>query len=282
MNFEEVLKSKGWTDADFADPAMKPVLDRLRPVVEETYGNYERTRQEFDAYKRDAEEVWTPAANARITAAEREAVEARRRAADYQEQLKIAKDYGLLPPEDPASPPPKPKLDENGFDPKAHKLVTYDDIQTLANREGDVIAMSHDLQSEYRSLTGGKELFEYKGADGKRGMQALLTEARRSGKNVDQYVAEKFNFNGLREQREKERQAAWEAKIRAETAEQTRAEMAAKYGNPMLRTPVPSAHPFMPEKPKGGTQPWEMTDAQKRNARIERALVNQSKQGTVN
>jgi hypothetical protein len=289
MTFEEILKSKGWTDEELADKGLKSVLSRLKPVVEETYGEIEthksaaaKAKEEYDAYKREAEEVWTPAANARITAAEKEAVEARRKAADYAEQLRIARDYGLLPTEEErkAEAPANGASPSPSFDPKAHKLVTYDDVEQFAQREGDAIAMSHDLGAEYEHLTG-KKMFEYTGQDGKRGMTALRAEAARTRQDLNTYVAAKFDFSTLRAKKESDRMAQWEAKIRAEASEQARSEMAARMGNPLLRAPSASTRPFLPPAKPSSGQPWEQTDAQRRAGRIERALQRQASQGSA-
>ena len=97
--------------------------------------------------------------------------------------------------------------------------------------------MANDfLSAEYSHLTGGKSLYEYVSQDGKsRGMTALREEALRTKQPLDQYVATKFNFNSLRQQASDAAQKVHDDKIR----EDERAAMAAKYGNPMLRTPMP-------------------------------------------
>ena len=274
---EDLLKANGYTDSDIQ--AMAPMLtdQRFRDSVERSLNTLETERDQFKA-ERDTYENWRETvANPHIAQQERIAAEARIDAARAREEAKIARELGLFPAETPGATTPAPPNVSGTFDPKAHNLVTRDDFEKgyaqFADAEGRAIAMANDLSAEYSHLTNGKSLYEYVGQDGKRGMTALREEALRNKQQLDQYVATKFNFNQLRQQAADAAQKAHDDKIRAET----QAEMAAKFGNPMLRTPMPSRQPFIPARTADSKQPWELTAQDRRNQRLERAMQNQFK-----
>lgn len=261
---------------------MAPMLadQRFRSSMEESYGALETERNTLKGDLDKWSGEWLEGANGRIKAAEQETISARRRASDAEEQLKIAKDWGFI--EETTRPtgvtPAAPGVSATPgtpFNPKDHKLVTHDDIARYADAEGRAIAMGHDLSDEYRHLTGGKSLFEYEGANGGRGMEALRTEAIAAKQDLRTYVAGKFDFQGKRQAMATKRQDEHDAAIRKEAEDRVRGEMAAKFGNPNLRQPMQSNAPFIPLKPKEGGQPWEHTASDRRAGRLERAMRNQ-------
>jgi hypothetical protein len=167
------------------------------------------------------------------------------------------------------------------FDPKAHKLVTYDDVSRFADQEARAIAMAYDVGQEYEMLTG-RRLHEYVAEDGSTGMTALMNEAKKNrATSLRDYAAKKFQFSDLRAQKAAEAQKAREDAIRKEEGDKVRMEMASQYGNPNMRTLAPSRQPFIPAKAAGGKMPWETTANERKNSRIERALQNQAKQHLV-
>jgi hypothetical protein len=272
---EEVLRANGYTDSDIE--AMAPMLQdqKFRGSLETHFSRLEAERDDYKS-KHEAWDKWREeTANPAIAAAERTAAEARLDAARYREEAKIARDYGLLPKEPDAPLAPAPPSVSGAFNPKDHKLVTEDDLRNgyaqFAEAEGRAIALAADLNEEYRYLSGGKSLYEYEGEGGKRGMTALREEAVRAKKQLDQYVAEKFDFAAKRRAQQETIQKAHDDKIR----EEERAAMAAKYGNPMLRQPTLSRQPFIPAKAGDAKFPWEQLPQDRRNARLERALKTQ-------
>ena len=281
MTLEQILKSKGYTDADLE--ALKPMLSdsRFRTSLEEQFGALETERNDFKAkYEgKEAEiEDWrTTVVNPRIAAAEQEAVKARQEAALLREQVQIAKDYGLIPEGDKPAAPPSVSATPGSetFDPSKHNLVTRDEIGRFADLEGQAIAMASDVLEEYRYLTGGKSLYDYVGPDGKRGMQALRTEAVKAKVPLDQFVAQKFDFVGKRQAIEAKRQEEHDALVSKEAVSKYITENGA---NPNTRTPGPSRMPFIPPKqgssPAGGAkQPWDVPAQERKNARQERAMT---------
>ena len=218
--------------------------------------------------------------NPRIAAAEQEAVKARQEAALLREQVQIAKDYGLIPEGDktPASPSVSATPGNEAFDPSKHNLVTRDEIGRFADLEGQAIAMASDVLEEYRYLSGGKSLYDYVGPDGKRGMQALRTEAVKQKMPLDQFVAQKFDFAGKRQAIEAKRQEEHDAQVAKEAVSKYVTENGA---NPNTRTPGPSRSPFIPRpqgtSPAGGAkQPWEVPAQERKNSRQERAMTRQA------
>lgn len=277
---EDILKSKGYSDADLQ--AMAPMLSdaRFRGALEASHGELESERNTLKTNLDNWSGEWLENANTRIAAAEQEAIGARRRAADLDEQLKIAKDWGFV--EEKTRPngvaPAAPGVSATpgaAFDPKTHNLVTHSDIAKYADAEGRAIAMANDLGEEYRYLTGGKALFEYEGQNGTRGMEALRSEAVAAKQDLRQYIATKFDFNGKRQAIATKRQDEHDAAIRKEAEDRVRGELAAQFGNPNLRQPAQSRSPFIPPKPKEGGQPWEHTASERRSGRLERAMRNQ-------
>jgi hypothetical protein len=282
---EDLLKSKGYTDADLE--ALKPMLSdsRFRTSIEEQFGavESERDRIKSEAEAREAEWQRSLAEdyNPRIAAAEKKAIEKDLEAANYRRQVELAKEYGLLPEDHTpaAATAAAPAAGSPAYDPKRHP--TFEDVGKFADAEGEAIALSHDLADEYEYLCG-KPLFDYVGADGRRGMRALRSEAKAARKNLDAYMADKFDFAGKRAEKEAARQKEHDDAIRRDAEEKTRAELATKYGNPLLRAPMPSRQPFIPTKPQQGKQPWDMTAQERRSGRIERAMTKQmSAGGTV-
>lgn len=283
MKLADILKSKGWTDeqitAALSNPQMVETLEAAFAEVVTARDSAVKMNESWQA-KLDTE--FNPA----ISKAERDAAEARRRAADLEEQVKIAREYGYLAGDDAerklqeAAAAATARNDPSAYDPKRHP--TFDDVNKFAEAEGRAIALANDLVLEYQYLTG-KNLFEYEtNINGMtmRGMSALREEAKAARKNLDLYVSDKFKFADLRKQQAEARQKEHDDRIRKDAEESIRKEYAEKFGNPALAMPGPSRQPFMPAKPAtGGKQPWEIPSAERRAARIRHAMESQMKSG---
>lgn len=287
MTLEQILKAKGWTDADLE--AQAPMLkdQRFRSALEDTFGSVTQERDQFKTLNDQWQERLDTDYNPRMTAAEREAQQARLEAANLREQLKIAKDYGYMTPEAEAAASAAAAeatrkaadlSNGTGYDPKKHP--TFEDVGKFAEAEGEYHAVLNDLMEEYRFLTG-KSLIEYEGQGGKRGMSALRAEAKANRKGIDAYVPEKFDFAGKRAEMARKKQEDHDNLIRGEAEAKVRTEMAQQYGNPLLRSALPSRQPFMPAKPGSDKQPWEFTKKERSANRIAHAMDVQSKSGTV-
>lgn len=280
---EEVLKASGFTDEEIAANATILADPKLRGALEGSFGKMETT---LDGYKSENERwaKWHETEGKPVLDLyEKERNDARAELAAAKERLKIAEEGGFVPSgvhgregagaaaaaAGAGAPAP--------FDPKAHKLVTTDDIARYADLEGDAIAMMQDLSAEYQQLTG-KNLLEYSTADSEgrvmRGARALRQEALKSGKRMDVYVAEKFDFAGKRQAAADAQRKSAEDAIRADE----RAKVTKEYGDPNLRPLMPSRDPFIPRNGDGKvTHPWEndQTAVQRRSARLERAMNTQ-------
>lgn len=282
MTIEEILRAQGYTDADIASAA--PLLQdaRFRSAVEQNVGELERQNTAFKK-ENEAWANWHESEGKPILAMyEKDAADAKAEAAAMRERLRLAEQQGYAPAGSVSKEPEaKPtSLGTTGqsqpFDAKAHKVVTYDDIAFLADKEGDAIALSHDIAGDYAALTG-KSLMEhtYTSRDGRQlhGMRALRQQAKDEQFKGDLYgyVEQKFDFAGKRAAAaEKSRQAAEEA-IRADE----RTKMATKYGNPELRTLRPSAEPFLPPLEKDAKQPWETDPQERKRTRLEKLVASQ-------
>ncbi len=278
MKLEDILKAQGWTDADIA--ALAPMLadQRFRTSMEQSYGalatERDQLKEKDGKWQQQLDNEWQP----RVTKVEQEAIEARRQLAMAQEELKIAKDYGYLPAEAEAKvAAAKAKLEEsnNGLNPKDY--VSMADAQRMLEAEGRAIAMAADINNEYSRLTGNS-LYDYETEiDGRmmRGLSALREEAKQKRMNLDQYVGQKFDFQGKRAAMKAKAQQDRDDQIRKEAADQTRKELAEQYGNPLMRTAVPSRHAEFIPKPANGKQPWEENKQQLKANRIERAMKAQ-------
>lgn len=271
MTLESLLKSNGWTDQDLADIAPMLQNAKFRATLETQYTSLASERDNFkglnDEWQRKLDEDYNP----RMTAAETEAQKARLQLAEANEKLRIAKDYGYLDGDAQAKADEaaaKLRPDPNGYDPKRHP--TFDDVAKFADAEAEAIAMANDLSQEYAFLSGGRSLFEYEGQNGARGMRALRAEAKAARKPLETYVAEKFQFADKRTAMNAAKQKEHDDSIRREESERVRAELAQQYGNPMLRSAVPSRAPFIPAGPAGTggkpLQPWERGNPQERKA----------------
>ena len=279
MTLEQILKSRGWSDADLE--SVKPMLEnaRFRSDLEAQYGAVASERDTFKTQlsEKDTEiETWrNDVVNPRIAAAEREAVEARQRAALLEEDVKIARDYGLIPEEKKPATPEVSATAPAAFDPKHYKLVTESDVARFADLEGQAIAMAGDLNEEYRYLSGGKSLYDYVAPDGKRGLSALRAEAIKSKRPLDQYVAEKMNFQSLRQAIAQKQQEEHDKQVAADAV---RKHIEANGANPLTRQPNISRAPLIPVPATGGKQPWDVPLNDRRNARQERAMVTAMKE----
>lgn len=275
MKLEEILKKKGYTDADMK--AMEPMLtdQRLRTTLEEEYGAVSSeaaaARAEAEKWAKWHKDDAVPTIDMYL----KEKNDAIARAAAAEARLTEAEKAGFAPAG--SAPPKQDPAPGDAFDPKKHKLVTEDDLKAgyhrFADLEGEAIALASDLGDMYRKYHPGQSLADYQGQDGKTGMRALRAEAIAAKKPVDLYVAEKFNFSGKRAEADAARQKAAEDAVRADE----RSKIMAEFGNPSMRQASPSSQPFIPPKAKDGGQPWQQTPTQLKERRLGKFMDLQSK-----
>jgi len=268
---EEILKAKGYSDADLV--ALKPMLEdaKFRGAVEDFVGSVEARVGEASA-KADSWEKWyndtgLPTVDQALQKAQDEAA----RAASAEARLKVLQEQGLIRVAEGQGEEPKPEV----FDPAKHNLMTMDHAARLIDAEGEAIARVQDLTAEYSELFPGKSLRSYVGQPDSngmtpRGMVALRREALAQKKDLFSYVAEKFKFG----ERRAEIAAAAAAEREAAIRKDERAKAIAEIGNPALRPPSASSNPFLPAgKDAAGKMPWE--NAEERSAaRLSKALTH--------
>lgn len=275
---EQILKAQGLSDADIT--AMAPMLTNAsyRAAIENTVNSLETER---DTY-RIRDEEWQQIVNERyvpaVTAAEKQAIDARLEAARYKELAKTAKDFGYLTDDDERKAAERVEAErrataatqnQGGFNPEDPKFREFSNRFSMA--EGDAMATYNFVSEEYRLLNGGS-LNDYVGPDGKRGMIALRAEALAAKKPVDQYATEKFNWAGKRA----EQAAAAKKAEQDEWFRKGQEDQALKSGtNPHTSTAHSSRNPFIPMQGKEGKQPWERPTAT--TERRQRAYENETR-----
>lgn len=153
--------------------------------------------------------------------------------------------------------------------PDDKKYVDSDTFQNAFEATGEAIANGVDLVLDYQELFG-KRL----------NMTQARLEAKAARRPVRQYVEEKYGFAAKREEMAKKAKEDHEANIRKDERQKIMVEFG---GNPNLRTLVPSNNPFVPRKKvEGGKQPWELTENEKSESRIQKAYQKAVERGETN
>ncbi len=265
---EDVLKSQGYSEEDIK--ALGPLLTdaKFRGAVEKVAGTAEEYQSKAEKAEKDlgAWATWhQQEALPKIEDAFRKEQEARSEAASMREKLKTLQDQGLITLAQQAGEPSvaQPSQPQSsipaGFDPKAHKLVTEDDVLRFADMEGDAIASAQDIAAQHYELFGTR-------LPSFRDMRKGAVAAK---KPIDQYWEETFKVKERRAELDQKRAAEAEAKVRADERSKVISELA----NPMTRPPSNSRAPFSRRAPDGSTsaQPWQNPN-ERSAARVEKAL----------
>jgi hypothetical protein len=263
MALRDVLKAKGFTDADLE--TLTPLLSD--PRLEDYVGGLETRASEAESLNGSWDKKFTDEFGPAMRKMEDRLITESRRAADYEAQLKLAKDWNLLPA-DPAPASPAPP-NGNPLPPDPSKFLTRADFDAAVNQFSDAhgfaLAMSANLALEYQQLMGQSVLsYTTETSDGRtlRGMEAFRQEtmqaSKRAGRNIgmNEFVAQKFDFAGKR--------AALEAKGRQEHEDAVGRDAVAKFirehpesANPFTRPPVTSLSPFLERASGDKKLPWE-------------------------
>jgi len=261
MKLDEILKSKGFSDADIA--VLTPAM---RETLEATYSGLETERDTLrsvnDEWKNKLDTEYQPA----ITKAEKIAADARMEAATLREQVAIAKEFGYLTEEAAsaaaarvvAATPP-------AFDPKQHNLVTMSDIPTLARAQGKAMSTYVDIANEHARLFG-KSIEEF----GTLYDDFLTAQQRNPAATIRSIWEAKYKVPERRAELAKQEQEAHDKQV----ADAATAKYISEHGgNPNLQMRTPSSQPFIPAKPAAEKGlPWERgTPGQLKTQRIERA-----------
>lgn len=287
MTLEEILKKRGWTEEELKAQEALLGNPKFRMALEEEYGVISKQYTDSEAALQNEKDTWAKwhqeTAIPTIDAYQKDTVEAKADAASWKARYEEAVKQGYVPAKEEKPAPAVVGQTTDVFDAKKHGVATTEDLANLASREGEVIAMEGDLAEEYFALTG-QRLFDYTTTlgDGRvlRGRQALRYEAGQQKLQTPQqfydYVAKKFDFASKRKAETDKRQKEHDDAIRTDE----RAKVAAEYGNPQLRAPMPSRFPFIPPKAKTDGQPWEQTVSALRERRLSRAWDTEVKSRT--
>ena len=265
---EDVLKSQGYSEEDIK--ALGPLLTdaKFRGAVEKTAGMAEEAQAAAQKWEKESQ-TWAEwhqsTALPTIEKSLKNEQDARSEAASLRERLKTLQDQGLVTLAQQAGEPTvqQPSQPQSGtpagFDPKAHKLVTEDDVLRFADMEGDAIAAAQDIASQHYELFGTRLP----------SFRELRKESVAAKKPIDQYWQEKFKVSERRAEIDAKNRAEAEAKVRADERSKVISELA----NPMTRPPSNSRAPFARRGPGSETaqQPWQNSN-ERSAARVEKAL----------
>lgn len=262
--YAEYLKSQGASEEDIKlldTPVARRIWEHTERRIVEIAKERDDAKAGATAYEERAnawyDEQKNNLSSAKAAAATAAAEAARYRAAlltaHKQGMIDIAKDLGFKPEElegaAPPTPPNTPPSSGNGgFDP--NKYFTREEILTIANGEGEAIAVVADIAGEHATLFPGQRL----------NFRQLRQEAMAAKKSVEQHWMDKYKVAEAREARAKADKEAHEKSIRDDERKKVETELASKWANPETRPPVTSSSPFAP-RPAGNTrsgkQPWE-------------------------
>ena len=253
---EDVLRGKGYSDTDLE--ALKPMLTdaKFRATLEDSLSEAETERDKFKGEAEGWSSWYKDTGLPTVEKALQTAQDANSRAAAHEARLKTLQEQGLIKIAEGQDPDPKSKVETPVFDPKAHNLVTMDDVGKFADAEGEAIASAQDLAAEYHELFG-KSLFGYSGQNGERGFRALRREALAAKQPISSYVAGKFKFDERRNEIAAKASADRETEIRKDE----RAKAIAEIANPNARPPSASGFTLIPGAKADGKQPWENAEA---------------------
>ena len=263
--YSEYLKSCGASDDEvkildtpIGRKSYERMLTGLMNLVKErdtVRAGAESLEARVDQYYRDTDAKLRETQN-QLTTASADAAKFRAALLTAQRQglVDVAKDLGFTEDELKGGNPParvnSPANGSNGFDPE--KYFTRDDILSIADREGDAIALAQDIAAEHHILFPDRPLR----------FRELRDKAKTQKKPVEQVWMEEFKVGDARKAAEEKRQKDHDEAIAKAAREKLMTELAPRLGaNPDMRPLEESRSPFAP-RPTGttrsGKQPWEV------------------------
>jgi hypothetical protein len=253
---EQILKAKGYSDADLT--GMAPLLSdaKFRGALEDEFGAIETDRDKQAKAVKDWDEWHQTVALPKL----QEEMDARQTAeADAganRARLETLQKQGLIKLEEQRNPPKEEKPVDQ-FDYKKYGLVTRDDVAQLANLEGEAIMLAQDIAAEHAALGLGPLKF--------RELRKAAMEAKMP---VDRYWEQTYKVPEKRQELATRHAQEAEAKIRADE----RSKVTSEYANPQTRPGVTSRASFLPQpKPGEAKMPWDDANA-RTAARVDKAV----------
>jgi len=270
MTFAEFLKSQGASDEDLK------LLDT--PVMRKAHERMEAQLAEAAAAKQKADELvarnreWATQVEEQNQSYLRERDSAKVEAAAAAAKIAKMQELGLIEIAEKMEPGSTKKEEPASALPDLSKYVDRDTLLSVAEREGEAIAVVGDIAYEHALLFPGKAP----------NFRELRNEAKQRKLTVEQVWQEKYNVPAAREARAKAEKEAETARLHKEWE----ADFVAKHpqSNPLLQPPTVSKTPFtnvIPSTNGGEKQPWLKTDAEKEQGRMNKVLEKMTQQGLV-
>lgn len=255
---EQLLEASGLTAEEM--DAVKPMLSnaKFRQSLEGELRQIDTLNETIEADKKWYNEQAVPA----VKNAQKDAADARAAQAAAEARLKQAQKYGL---EHVAGEEEKPNVEVKpaaGAAVDTSKFVSQDQLLEMAGKETDGMALLADLSDSHHELFGNRlnrrELINKWKANGR-------------GTSLEQFWEQTYNVPAKRKEMSDAAAAKHDADIRADE----RRKVMSEGGNPMTRPAVNSLNPFTKARDANTKQPWEMTDAEKRAARVSKVVEKQ-------
>lgn len=284
MTLEGLLKAKGYSDQEITDLAPMLANKRFRADLEAELSQVDTLRTQNRKLETDLDnyDTWftkeiTPEHETMLKKQEELEVElaaARARLKVHQDRTQRAAGAGgagVVETEAEKAAAAEvariQKEKEKTMDPT--KYVSADTFQQAYQATGEAISDAIDLADDYRELYGSRL-----------NMKQMRTEAAAAKKPIRQYVEEKFNFSGKRQEK-----VAAERKAEIDAAVKKREdELALQYAgqNPNMQVGRASSFSFGARKVADGSkQPWEKNETETTQSRVEKAYKKSIERGEV-
>jgi hypothetical protein len=285
---EQVLKARGYSDAELA--ALAPALNdpRFRKSLEEEISNADnlaaanqKLTTDMNAYDKWFMEEITPE-HTKILKEREDAIADAAASKARLDLLQRSRMQRQGENQDPAAMAAARAEEERvareaseaarlGLQPKT-KYVDEQTFQGAFEATGSAIASAVNLARQHEKLFG---------ADADLDMEVLYAEAKAAKMPVKAFWEKKYHVSEKRAEAAQKQGEAHDAKIRADE----RQKMSVEFGlgsNPNIRTMVPSNNPFVIRKQKeGDKQPWEKTESELTNARLTKAVEKAASRGEL-
>lgn len=275
---KEILKARGYTDADFESMPMLNDARFCKALEDEDVEN-ERIRTEHGQFKTDLDATakwYQETAQPTINKLTRENIEAKAEAAKERARVQALEELGLFKRADEMNGGKKkddvvvpPNQNNNDPDPR---YVSNDHLSEVAERFGSAVATVTDLAEDHRELFGARLPG---GATQLRKDYQDAVKNNRFGGDIRAFWEQKYGVQAKRTEFETRRTQEREDAIRKDERTKVMSESA----NPLTRTPFASRSPFLAKAAKtvengtvDGKQPWEKgaTVEQRRGERVTR------------
>jgi hypothetical protein len=271
---EQVLKSRGYTDADLAGMAAVLNDPRFRKSLEEEITRADQLAEANTKLSTDlnAYDKWfTDEISPEHTKLLKEREDAIAENAGLKARLELAQKGGMRKQgeqQDPAAIAEADRVAREATEAARRagtpqpRYVDEATFQGAFEATGSAIAGAVNLARQHEKLFG---------ADSDLDMEVLYAEAKAAKLPVKAYWEKKYHVAEKRQEMATKAASDREAAIRADE----RQKLTVEFGigsNPNLRMLSPSNNPFTARKrPEGEKQPWERSETEATNARIQKA-----------